>query len=209
MPDSVPIVWCVETGVERCHRGHWCDTCKVYTQTEAPIEEWDDPFPDPRPTVPCRQCGEPVPMNSRGLDREMMRVDTGELFPTHRDLPLGACWAQVARDDDGLHNWVSSLDATGKPFEETDRRRLIDRPGPDGRVLVVKLPDGHDWVIDSRANNCTLPHDDEHWCWVREGRPEDRTLHVGKGGRTCSAGAGSIATGRYHGFLRHGHLVKC
>lgn len=214
-PASVPIIWCVETGVERCHRGHWCDACKTYTQTDAPLEEWDEDFPDPRPTTPCRKCGQPVSMNGRGLDREMMRPDTGELFRSSRELPLGACWAQRGcGDDNSRHNWISNVDSDGKPFPEPPkgegkRCRLLDRPGADGRVLVVKLPDGTDWVIDSRANNCTLPLDDKHWCWVRDGRPEDGTLHVSKNGPTCSAGAGSIATGRYHGFLRHGALVRC
>jgi hypothetical protein len=220
LPRDIPIIWCEPTGIERCHRGHWCDQCKVYTETEVPMTDWDEDFPDPRPATACRQCGQPAPMNSRGIDTEMRRPDTGEIFTKMRDLPLGACWEQRPwrgrRGDDErqLHNWISNRDADGQPFPdppegEGRRCRLIDRRGKDGRVLVVRLPDGHDWVIDSRANNCTLPLDDKHWCWVREGRPEDGTLHVGKSGRTCSAGAGSIATGRYHGFLRHGRLVSC
>jgi hypothetical protein len=216
---DIPIIWCEPTGVERCHRGHWCDECKTYTQTEAPLSEWDEDFPDPRPTTECRNCGKPAPMNSRGIDTEMRRVDTGETFKSFRDLPPGACWQHMPwrsrKDGDRqLHNWISNRDADGKPFPDPPEGegrlcRLIDRRGPDGRVLIVRLPDRHDWVIDSRANNCTMPLDDKHWCWVRTGKPEDGTLDVGKSGRTCAAGAGSIATGSYHGFLRHGRLQRC
>jgi hypothetical protein len=81
--------------------------------------------------------------------------------------------------------------------------------GPDGRCLICKCPDGHDWMIDGRASNCTMPDDDVHKCWVRHGRPEDGTLHVDKNGNTCAAGAGSIATPRFHGFLHHGELYDC
>ena len=77
--------------------------------------------------------------------------------------------------------------------------------GPDGRCLMVRCPDGRDWMIDGRANNCTSPNDAEHRCWVRTG--EVPNITVGKsapGQRTCSAGGGSIATQGYHGFLRDG-----
>lgn len=80
--------------------------------------------------------------------------------------------------------------------------------GPDGRTLECRTPGG-DWIIDSVANNCTMPDDTVHKCWVRHGRPEDGTLHVDKVGHTCNAGAGSIATTRWHGFLHNGHLVTC
>lgn len=77
----------------------------------------------------------------------------------------------------------------------------------DGRHLFVRCPDGHDWNVDGRANNCTLKDDREHRCWVRHGDPEHpETLHVDKAGTTCSAGAGSIQTGAYHGFLHQGQL---
>lgn len=82
--------------------------------------------------------------------------------------------------------------------------------GPDGHCLVVRTPGG-DWIVDSRASNCTLPDDDVHKCWVRSGEPPNIT--VGKAGFTCSAGAGSIAIGTqgtpnyYHGFLQNGELT--
>jgi len=79
--------------------------------------------------------------------------------------------------------------------------------GVDGRSLVVVLPNGHQWAIDSRAANCTLPEDDVHRCWVRTGAAPRIT--VGKnapGQTTCSAGAGSIGVPGWHGFLVDGHL---
>lgn len=78
--------------------------------------------------------------------------------------------------------------------------------GPDGRSLHVVCPDGHTWCIDSRASNCTLPQDNDHKCWVRHGEAPDLT--VDKNGRTCAAGAGSIQTPKWHGFLRGGQLVE-
>lgn len=79
--------------------------------------------------------------------------------------------------------------------------------GPDGRCLVVRCPDGRDWMIDSRASDFTMKDDNTHHRWVRHGRPEDGTLHVDKNGRTCAAGAGSIDTGKWHGFLHNGELA--
>lgn len=64
-------------------------------------------------------------------------------------------------------------------------------------------------MIDGRASNCTMPDDNVHKCWVRHGRPEDGTLHVDKNGNTCAAGAGSIATPNFHGFLHNGDLSAC
>ena len=78
--------------------------------------------------------------------------------------------------------------------------------GDDHRSLVIKCPDGHDWMIDLRARNCTMKDESTHHCWVRHGRPEDGTLHVDKNGLTCDAGAGSIDTGTWHGFLHNGEL---
>jgi hypothetical protein len=71
--------------------------------------------------------------------------------------------------------------------------------------LVVVCPDGHWWNIDSRASNCTMKEDKTHRCWVRHGDPPNIT--VDKDGATCNAGAGSIQTPGWHGFLRNGELV--
>jgi hypothetical protein len=74
--------------------------------------------------------------------------------------------------------------------------------GPDGKSIHVVCPDGRHWCIDSRANNCTMPKDKKHKCWIRHG--ELPNLTVDKNGNTCSAGGGSIQTKNYHGFLRNG-----
>lgn len=109
------------------------------------------------------------------------RQDTGELMTLH-DAPAGAMW---------FAPWYS---------DNAEWR------GPDGNTLVVRLPpDGHDWIVDSRARNCGMPDDKVHKCWIRHGTPPDVT--VDKRGHTCKAGAGSIKTDKWHGFLRGGYLV--
>lgn len=113
-------------------------------------------------------------------DRIYKRQDTGEPV-TLREAPPGAMW------------W-----ATWCP-------KNMYWDNKEDENLCVKLPDGTDWMVDSRCNNCTLPEDRAHRCWVREGAPPNVT--AGKNGYTCSAGAGSIASPRWHGFLRNGELV--
>jgi hypothetical protein len=105
------------------------------------------------------------------------RSDTGEEV-TLRDAPPGAMWNAGWMPE----NWR----------------------GPDGLCLVVKLPNGSEWMIDGRASNCTLPTDTSHRCWVRHGEPPIVT--VDKQGLTCAAGAGSIQSGNYHGFLISGEF---
>ena len=80
--------------------------------------------------------------------------------------------------------------------------------GPDGHSLMVRCPDGTDWCIDSRANNCDMKDDHTHKCWIRHGDPPRVT--VDKNGVTCGAGSGSILThsSKYHGFLRNGEFTE-
>jgi hypothetical protein len=73
---------------------------------------------------------------------------------------------------------------------------------PCARHLTAVTPDGHWWDIDGRANNCTMKSDKRHRCWVRHGEPPHIT--VDKAGLTCAAGAGSIQTPSWHGFLSNG-----
>jgi hypothetical protein len=80
-----------------------------------------------------------------------------------------------------------------------------DHKGPH---LMVVLPNGHHWCVDSRASNCDMPDDRKHRCWVRHGNPETGDVHVDKRGVTCKAGAGSIKSGNYHGFLHNGYLHR-
>lgn len=96
--------------------------------------------------------------------------------------------------------------------------------GPDGMALYCICPGGHQWGIDGRASNCDSPcsvcgmpyhsHKDKghsykdvkpHQCWIRHGTPPNIT--VDKNGVTCNAGAGSILTPNWHGFLRNGEFV--
>jgi hypothetical protein len=80
---------------------------------------------------------------------------------------------------------------------------------PRGHLVCV-LPNGHEWDIEGRANNCTLPEERTHRCWVRHGDPDKgEPVHVDKAGHTCAAGAGSIAVTGYHGFLHNGVLTSC
>ncbi len=76
----------------------------------------------------------------------------------------------------------------------------------DGMYLMVRLPNGHDWAVDSEASNCTRKGE-SHECWCRHGDPRLAHVTVDKNGDTCAAGAGSIQGGDYHGFLRDGLLT--
>jgi hypothetical protein len=134
----------------------------------------------------------------RGETKLYRRSDTGELV-TLGDAPVGAMWDA---------HWMAHGDV---------------RTGPDGITLAIRTPGG-DWLVDSEASNCTRtqwgPKEIDgkmydkvwlgrtHYCWVRHGDPrQPETLHVDKNGNTCSAGAGSIQCGKYHGFLHHGELT--
>lgn len=136
---------------------------------------------DPRWPAACAQCGRAFePGDERRVFFRTL-YDRGDGGPpcTIADAPPGAMW-----------------DAPWMP--ESMR-------GPDGRCLFVRLPNGRDWAIDSEANNCTRKGDRTHQCWVRHGEPP--RLTVDKQGDTCDAGAGSIQSGDYHGYLRGGVLV--
>ena len=148
-------------------------------------------------------------------------------------LPPGAMyWQEMSQLDppDGPDDWdgysQENLDSLRKSWaEHPEWYGGPYRPDPDerppewqglprrsqshlfasGPQLTVVCPNGHEWNIDSRASNCTMPYDYEHRCWVRHGEPPD--IHVDKQGHTCAAGAGSIQAADYHGFLHHGTLT--
>lgn len=75
---------------------------------------------------------------------------------------------------------------------------------PEGKAPIVIQTPGGGWMPESRANNCTLKDDRLHRCWVLHG--EGLNLTADKNGRTCSAGAGSILSGGWHGWLSNGIL---
>lgn len=131
---------------------------------------------------PCPVCGTPTGAHLAG---SAFRMDGRLYLSSH--LPTGTiyrypCW----RGTDGTqpcHDWDNC----------------------PGEHLHVVCPNGRHWDIDGRASNCTLPQDRTHRCWVRHGDPPQIT--VDKSGQTCSAGAGSIQIGDYHGFLQDGNLT--
>lgn len=200
-----PVYWCEPTGRERLFLRRYADgPCEgsgfSFHNAQVLIGEQSDagdpigdlhPHDDPRWPEACEHCGRPFEdSDSWQLFRRdiYVRPDTGQEF-TLDEADVGACYNAT---------WISESREAGGFMT-----------GADGRSLFVKCPDGHLWCIDARASNCTLPDDKAHKCWVRHGRPEDGDLHVDKNGVTCAAGAGSIDTGKWHGFLHHGGLVEC
>jgi hypothetical protein len=159
---------------------------ETFESKETPVGgDKGPPHTDPRWPTACGQCGEAIGQGGFWVvdnDRIYRAVGTGAEM-TLDGAPPGACW-----------------DATWYP----DNYR-----GPDGRSLTVRLPGDlrNDWIIDSKASNCKRAPDYAGKCWVRSGKPEDGTLDVRSCG--CGAGAGSIRTPRYHGFLHRGHLIEC
>lgn len=129
------------------------------------------------------------------------RADTGEigpfLNPAPDRTPPGAMWWSDWLSEWGFKRAMNYPAWEGKPHSY--------HPDAQGRCLFVATPGGI-WCIDSRASNCTLPNDNEHRCWCRHG--DAPLITVDKVGLTCSAGAGSIQSGDWHGFLRNGELVQ-
>jgi hypothetical protein len=155
---------------------------------------WDEPQPshdDPRWPKTC-VCGYAfTPEDERHVlgDRIYRRIDTGQEMRL-RDAPIGAMWY-----GDWRLKYGSGI------------------AGPDGHVLYVRCPDpntpplnAHDWCVDDECRNCTRKGDRTHKCWCRHGDPRTGNVHVDKVGNTCSAGAGSILTDHWHGFLHNGFL---
>lgn len=126
----------------------------------------------------CEHCAAPVPWD----DPEVVKVGGGvqHVWNTASGKPEPGDLYWQDDHDSGCFHWDNCA----------------------GRHLHAVLPNGIPWNIDSRAANCDRPDDREHRCWVRTGEPPHIT--AGKGGDTCSAGAGSIAAGDYHGFLIDG-----
>lgn len=191
---------------------------------------WLEPTPQVRVFLRRYSTGSKCPHTGLGIHdvrvpanvREDLVDDEGvvhglpaEAFECDPRWPTTCSCGYVFREDDVRQAFTSRLYrradtgellalANAPPGAMWDAEWWPDK-GPDGRCLMVRCPDGHDWMIDGPANNCTLPDDREHRCWTRTGEPPRIT--VGKrapGQRTCAAGAGSIATPGYHGFLRDG-----
>lgn len=176
-----------------CHH----DACVVIVDS-APASNWPDSsgdhpdviaHDDARWPSSCERCGYAfTPQDEFQIWRRQLHTGApdGKLY-TLQDAPIGAMWDASWMRDDGLRAPSGLL-------------------GPDDLCLVVKTPGG-DWMVDSRASNCTLPNDTTHKCWVRHGDPRTGEVHVDKNGLTCAAGAGSIMIGKYHGFLHNSYLT--
>lgn len=141
----------------------------------------------------CEDCGAVVPQDGRRqvFCRTLYGTPDGSWrgIPGPGDMYIADWYGCEERGGHCIHGWTNC----------------------DGRHLIVQLPgDAHHWWdVDGRASNCTLPNDTLHRCWVRHGDPAAERVHVDKKGRTCAAGAGSIASGNYHGFLHNGELTGC
>lgn len=138
---------------------------------------------DPRWPQFCEGCGLRFEENDEwqvNQDLIYVRVETGETRALRDwENEPGAMW-----DADWCHDW---------------------RTGPDGLSLMVVCPGGGVWFIDGPAKNCTNPSDTAHRCWVRVGEPPNITVgKLAPRQTTCGAGAGSIQTHNYHGFLVNG-----
>lgn len=150
-----------------------------YYRVDAVEGQWAST--DPRWPTACK-CGYVfTERDSRQVFPDHVYVDDAGVEYSSRKLPPGA---------------MRFVDYMGESFK-----------GPDGHALQVICPDGHPWLIDGPASNCTFPKDRgafgvAHRCWVRHGTAP--LITVDKSGKTCSAGGGSIQTTGYHGFLRDG-----
>lgn len=168
----------------------YLETIPLVLTDEGYLKSAPEPLHDDSrwPSV-CAHCGDPFThdelwqANQEPIYRVVSvvpgaAVAVGEEYPL-RDAPPGAIW-----EAKWLRDWAL---------------------GFDGRGFICRLPDGHDWQIDSEANNCTRKGDRTHRCWIREGEPP--FFNVTNNGPTCDAGAGSIQSPGYHGFLQNGVLT--
>jgi hypothetical protein len=170
-----------------------CHDARVFLTKTPKNADWElggksEDYEESRWPTKCENCGEPVPplrrRNEDGSGIEVVRhILHKRLYSTASGNPeIGDLyWA----------NWY---------HENGEKCWLWDNC--TGAHLMAVLPNGREWDIDSRASNCTLPQDKLHRCWIRTGEPP--MITAGKNGPTCSAGAGSILSGDYHGFLING-----
>jgi hypothetical protein len=150
------------------------------------------PNDDPRWAMTCERCGQDAP------DAATRQVFVKTLYdtPSGEAEPGSLYWAK----------WKHYKPDGTRAKNCWDWDNCDD---PRGHLTCV-LPNGHDWDIESRASNCTLTEERTHRCWVRRGDPDKGELvHIDKAGHSCAAGAGSILSGSYHGFLINGVLTSC
>lgn len=166
-----------------------------------------------------KKHGDDEPCNENGKYStevfDIVRQDNGEIVKTGQSYMslsgvIGSMWLEDYVEPNmpkDAQDW-SHLDEEGvKRVQNPDGSMPARHPSfifAEGPQLTVMTPGGR-WVIDSRASNCGSPYDYNHRCWIRHGEPPNIT--VDKNGATCSAGAGSIQCGSYHGFLQNGELT--
>lgn len=153
----------------------------------------ETPPDDPRWPAKCQHCDYLFTDQDRRQDWQELiyrRPDTGQEFVLHAGAPANELGIPSAPPGASWNAW----------WMPSAWRR------PDGVYLMVRLPNGHDWSVDSEAGNCARKGD-AHQCWVRHGDPRQARVTVDKNGDTCAAGAGSIQAADYHGFLRDGVLT--
>jgi len=160
------------------------------------------PHEDPRWPTSCAGCGYEFAVEDPWQGNYDLMYRRNDITPdmqhpdlmTLRQAPPGAMW------------WAWWI---GKSW----------RPQVGGHPVVVRLPNGTDWMPDNQASNCgkrkdggdgTDPDYRNHHCWILHGTPPDLTAD--QNGVTCTAGAGSILSGQgasqWHGFLRNGYLTN-
>lgn len=160
---------------------------REFARTDKPRDEElggpDEQIPtDNLPTV-CKRCGAVRPEHE--IDRRLFRKPL-------REAP------------DGM---VVLEPAPGDCYYVEHKYTVCEWDNCDDDHLTIVCPDGAWWDTCSRANNCTMKNDRTHRCWVIHGDPRKGERPTSdKNGHTCAAGAGSIQTARYHGFLVNGVL---
>lgn len=184
---------------ERLDRSKPFDSGRGYYGAPWEVEEFAD-----NPNWPARcACGyEFTDKDHRQIftDDVMIRADGLGGKYSRRHAPVGmmwdaAWWQPRHKSVNGGVGWINV--------------------GPDGLTLVVAVPSQDckgqwsttDFMPEMRASNCDRKDDGEHHCWVRHGDARKNECHIDKNGLTCNAGAGSIVTNGWHGFIHHGFVT--
>lgn len=169
--------------------------CEIDRQEHPGVKMGEEPKQESRyvtegDDIHCQYCVAKAPVNTFLGQSSSPLWSSGEDKPKPGDM-YWANWYHSVQEDGSVHCRLQKWDNCNDPR---------------GHLIVV-LPNGCEWDIDSRASNCTREEDRAHRCWVRHGEPPH--IHVDKNGDTCSAGAGSIISVDWHGFLHNGELVQC
>lgn len=134
--------------------------------TQPSGDSW--PHDDNRWPTRCASCGYPFHEDDHWqLNHVPLYQDPDGQLMTVREAPPGAMWDA---------NWYEG----------------IREPGPDGKWLMVRLPDGKDWYVDGNANG----HPEHVASWTRSGDVPVVTVRP------------SVNTGEWHGWLVDGVLKK-